>query len=54
MIELQRDEETGATAVVLRSTEKLRGLARLGSPMVRRAARKRLTQALEQLGEVVE
>ena len=30
----------------LRSTERLRGLARLGSPMVRRAARKRLSQAL--------
>ena len=54
VIELQRDEEAGGTAVVLRSTEKLRGLARLGSPMVRRAARKRLTEALEQLGEVVQ
>jgi hypothetical protein len=53
VIELQRDEEEGATAVVLRSTERLRGLARLGSPMVRRATRKRLAQALEQLGEVV-
>ena len=53
-IELQRDEEAGATAVVLRSTERLRGLARLGSPMVRRATRKRLAQALEQLGQVVE
>ena len=33
---------------------RLRGLARLGSPMVRRATRKRLNQALEQLGELVE
>ena len=53
VIELQRDEEAGATAVVLRSTERLRGLARLGSPMVRRATRKRLSQALEQLEEIV-
>jgi uncharacterized protein YndB with AHSA1/START domain len=44
----------GATSVTLRSTERLRGLARLGSPMVRRATRRRLDQALEQLGELVE
>jgi len=54
VIELDRDEGTGATEVSLRSTERLRGLARLGSPMVRRATRKRLNQALEQLGELVE
>jgi uncharacterized protein YndB with AHSA1/START domain len=53
VIELQHDEEADTTAVLLRSTERLRGLARLGSPMVRRATRKRLTQALEQLEEVV-
>ena len=35
-----------STGVSLRSTERLRGLARLGSPMVRRATRKRLNQAL--------
>jgi uncharacterized protein YndB with AHSA1/START domain len=52
-IELERDD-AGATDVSLRSTERLRGLARLGSPMVRRAARKRLNQALQQLGELVE
>jgi uncharacterized protein YndB with AHSA1/START domain len=46
--------DAGATGVSLRSTERLRGLARLGSPMVRRAARRRLTQALERLGELVE
>lgn len=44
----------GATSVTLRSTERLRGLARLGSPMVRRATRRRLDQALVQLGELVE
>jgi uncharacterized protein YndB with AHSA1/START domain len=54
VIELERDEDAGATAVALRSTERLRGLARLGSPMVRRATRKRLSQALEQLGDLVE
>jgi uncharacterized protein YndB with AHSA1/START domain len=53
VIELERDEDADATAVVLRSTERLRGLARLGSPMVRRATRKRLSQALERLGEIV-
>ena len=42
------------TVVLVRSTERLRGLARLGSPMVRRATRKRLNQALDQLGELVE
>ena len=53
-IELERDEASGSTAVRLRSTERLRGLARLGSLMVRRATRKRLKQALERLGELVE
>jgi uncharacterized protein YndB with AHSA1/START domain len=53
VIQLERDDEAGATAVILRSTERLRGLARLGSPMVRRATRKRLGQALEQLAEAV-
>lgn len=53
VIELARDEEAGTTAVALRSTERLRGLSRLGSPMVRRATRKRLTQALERLEEIV-
>jgi uncharacterized protein YndB with AHSA1/START domain len=53
-VELDHDDASGSTAVTLRSTERLRGLARLGSPMVRRATRKRLSQALEQLGELVE
>jgi len=47
-------ESEGATVVTLRSTERLRGLARLGSLMVRRATRKRLSQALDDLGELVE
>jgi uncharacterized protein YndB with AHSA1/START domain len=48
------EEDDGVTAVAVRSTERLRGLARLGSPMVRRATRKRLGQALDQLGALVE
>jgi uncharacterized protein YndB with AHSA1/START domain len=47
-------ESDGTTIVTLRSTERLRGLARLGSLMVRRATHKRLSQALEGLGELVE
>ena len=54
VIELESKDEDGETAVVVRSTERLRGLARLGSPMVRRATRKRLNEALEQLGVLVE
>ena len=54
VIELAEDEDASKTAVVMRSTERLRGLARLGSPMVRRATRKRLSQALERLGDLVE
>ena|SRR5438270_4832406 len=41
--------DTGTTRVVLTVTEKLRGRYRLGGWLVRRAARKRLTQALEGL-----
>ena len=54
VVELAQGDEGGETQVLLRSTERLRGLARLGSPMVRRATRKRLDEALEQLGVLVE
>ena len=54
VIELEDDADAGSTAVTLRSTERLRGLARLGSLMVRRASRRRLRQALDQLRELVE
>jgi uncharacterized protein YndB with AHSA1/START domain len=54
VIELGDDEDSGSTEVTLRSTERLRGLARLGAPMVRRATRRRLSEALQQLGELVE
>jgi len=54
VIEIGRDDDSASTVVALRSTERLRGLARLGSPMVRRATRRRLSEALDQLGELVE
>jgi uncharacterized protein YndB with AHSA1/START domain len=41
--------ESGATRVAMTVTEKLRGRYRLGGWLVRRAARKRLDQALEGL-----
>jgi uncharacterized protein YndB with AHSA1/START domain len=41
-----------ATRVELTERQRLRGLSRLGSPMVRRAARRRLDQALEGLDRV--
>lgn len=40
----------GATRVELESTRRLRGLARLGWPLVRRATRKQLDEALRGLG----
>jgi uncharacterized protein YndB with AHSA1/START domain len=48
------DDSGEATDVSLTSRERLRGLARLGGPMVRRAARKRLDEALERLALTVE
>lgn len=44
----------GGTEVALRSKERLRGLARLGALMVRRATAKRLDEALERLALAVE
>ena len=54
VFEFEWDDDAEATAVVVRSNERLRGLARLGSPMVRRATRRRLNEALDRLGELVE
>lgn len=54
IFELEWDDDAIATAVVVRSYERLRGLARLGSPMVRRATRRRLNEALDRLGDIVE
>ncbi|HYH59359.1 MAG TPA: SRPBCC family protein [Thermoleophilaceae bacterium] len=54
VFEFEWNEDAGATVVVVRSHERLRGLARLGSLMVRRATRKRLTEALDNLSTLVE
>jgi uncharacterized protein YndB with AHSA1/START domain len=48
------DAEDGATRVALTSRERLRGLARLGALMVRRATARRLEEALEGLALAVE
>ena len=48
------EQGDGATEVTLVSKERLRGLARLGSLMVRRATAKRLDEALERLALAVE
>jgi uncharacterized protein YndB with AHSA1/START domain len=45
-LEIQLEDRTGSTAVTLASSERLRGLSRLGSLMMRRATRKRLDHAL--------
>jgi uncharacterized protein YndB with AHSA1/START domain len=42
----------GRTQVALTATERLRGLARFGAPMVRRAARRRLDSALDGLERI--
>lgn len=48
-LEIELAEADGATDVSLTSTERLRGLARLGGLMVRRATRARLEGALDGL-----
>lgn len=53
-IVIDRDDEDGVTDVELISKERLRGLARLGGPLVRRATRKRLNEALSRLSDLVE
>jgi uncharacterized protein YndB with AHSA1/START domain len=45
-LEIRLDSGDGGTAVTLASSERLRGLSRLGSPMMRRATRQRLDAAL--------
>jgi uncharacterized protein YndB with AHSA1/START domain len=52
-IELEPEGEA-ATRVALSSTERLRGRYRLGGWIVRRAARRRLDEALDGLGRAVE
>lgn len=48
------EDELGDSLVTLTATERLRGLARLGGLMVRRAMRRRLDEALERLALAVE
>jgi uncharacterized protein YndB with AHSA1/START domain len=45
-LEVSLDGEGESTRVTLRSDESLRGLSRLGTPMMRGAARRRLDEAL--------
>ena len=46
-LEIQLQDRAGETSVTLASKERLRGLSRLGSPMMRRATRRRLEEALD-------
>lgn len=48
------EEAEGGTSVSLTSRERMRGLARLGGLMVRRATGRRLDEALERLALAVE
>jgi hypothetical protein len=45
-LEIRLDGGDGGTVVTLVSSERLRGLSRLGAPMMRRATRQRLDEAL--------
>lgn len=46
-LEIHLDGRNGGTVVTLAGSERLRGLSRLGSPMMRRAIGRRLTEALD-------
>jgi uncharacterized protein YndB with AHSA1/START domain len=48
-VEIRIEAEGTATRVEVWSAERLRGLSRLGSPLMRAAARRRLDEALENL-----
>ncbi len=47
------EPQNGATAVTLTTSERLRGLSRLGSAMMRGAAKRRLDDALEGIDRAV-
>lgn len=51
--EIHLEAEGAATAVRIESRQTLRGLSRLGSPMMRQATGRKLDQALDGLEEVV-
>jgi hypothetical protein len=46
-LEINLQGRSGGTVVTLVGSERLRGLSRLGSPMMRRAIAKRLNEALD-------
>jgi hypothetical protein len=46
-LEIALERSDGSTSVTLASSERLRGLSRLGSPMMRGATRRRLDEALD-------
>ena len=52
-VRLEPEGGNGATRVELASSQRMRGLARLGSPLVRGATAKRLDEALEGLDAIV-
>ncbi|HYQ14018.1 MAG TPA: SRPBCC family protein [Solirubrobacterales bacterium] len=52
-LEILLDDGKGGTSVKLASSERLRGLSRLGSPMMRMATRKRLDEALDGIERAV-
>jgi uncharacterized protein YndB with AHSA1/START domain len=45
-LQIRLESQSQSTLVTLESSERLRGLSRLGSPMMRRATRRRLDEAL--------
>jgi uncharacterized protein YndB with AHSA1/START domain len=46
-LEIRLQRQNGGTVVTLAGNERLRGLSRLGSPMMRRAIGRRLSEALD-------
>lgn len=52
-VAIQVEPDGERSRVTVESSERLRGLSRLGSPMMRAAARRRVDEALENLDRVV-
>jgi uncharacterized protein YndB with AHSA1/START domain len=52
-VEIEVDPENDGSRVTLAVNEALRGISRLGSPMMKAAARRRLDEALENLDGVI-
>jgi uncharacterized protein YndB with AHSA1/START domain len=52
-VRIEIDPDDGGSRVTLAVDEALRGLSRLGSPMMRAAARRRVDEALENLDDVI-